>query len=165
MDARVFIERSDQQYEYIFMDTFNSGLYIPAHLTTLEYWQAVRERLTPDGLLMINFIGARGLTGLTLTNSFAQTLKTVFPNAQAFVMDPAKNQSLQNIVFIADRTDEPLSLAGASVRSNTGVDHSLGDLAVSLSAPNPEAHVTFTDDRSPADYLVAKQLAATINAR
>lgn len=165
MDARVFVDTTTTRFDYIFMDTFNSGLYIPAHLTTVEYFTAVRERLTDDGLLMINFIGARNLPSTTLTDSFTKTLLTVFPNLQAFVMRPHETELLQNIMFIATRNDAPLTLKNTSVTDAASSSHSLASLVVPLKAKDPDEQVVFTDNRSPADYLVAKQIAAIKNTR
>ncbi len=164
-DARLLINTADTTYDFIFMDTFNSGLYIPAHLTTLEYFAAVRERLSKDGLLMINFIGARDLPGTTLTDSFRTTLQAVFPNVQGFVARPEELHELQNIMFIADATDESLDVSGITVATNQRDDAPLTELQIPLTARDEAAQVLFTDDRSPAEYLVAKQLAAAKKAR
>lgn len=165
MDARVFIQETEKQYDYIFMDTFNSGLYIPAHLTTQEFFTALKRRLARDGLLMINFIGARGLPGTTLTDSFAATLRSVFPNVRAFSTSIATPEILQNIVFIADATDTPLDIDDISFPLIPGAPVPLASLETDLTPQNPAAQVLFTDDRSPAEYLVAKQIAATKNTR
>lgn len=163
MDARVYLTHTDKQYDYIFMDTFNSGLYIPAHLTTKEFFQSVRQRLSSDGLLMINFIGAEGLTGTTLTDSFTKTLRSVFPNARAYSTKPELTGVLKNIVFIATADNTPINTDGITFPTNDNPAVPLSELEVALTAAQPEEQVIFTDDRSPAEYLVAKQLAATHN--
>jgi spermidine synthase len=163
VDARVFVAESDKRFDYIFMDTFNSGLYIPAHLTTQEYFSAVRERLSDDGLLMINFIGARNLPGTTLTDSFFVTLQSVFPNVRAYTMRPDETGVIQNIIFIADTTDAPLQTAGLTIPTNDSGEVLIDELEVTLNTLAPEDQVIFTDNRSPAEYLVAKQLASTHN--
>jgi spermidine synthase len=159
-DARVFIQASsEKKYDYIFMDTFNSGLYIPPHLTTIEFWRALRGRLAADGLLMINFIGATGLSGTTLTDSFTKTLRTVFPNVRAFSEHPHRDGALKNIVFIADATDRPLDIANVTLPLAPDLPATpLADLELPLVARDPQAQVIFTDDRSAAEYLIATQL-------
>ncbi|MBY0310363.1 fused MFS/spermidine synthase [Patescibacteria group bacterium] len=163
VDARVYVEQSDDQFDYIFMDTFNSGLYIPAHLTTQEFFHSVRERLTDDGLLMINFIGARGLPGTTLTDSFTATLQSVFPNARAYTLKPEDIGGIENIIFIADATDEPLVTEGVQVSTIHDGFVAIDELEIALNTSAPHEQVIFTDDLSPAEYLVAKQIAATHN--
>lgn len=162
VDARVFVKETPERYDYIFMDTFNSGLFIPAHLTTIEFFSAVRERLSDDGLLMINFIGAEGLSDTNLLDSFTKTLRTIFPNVRAFSETPALSGRLKNIVFVADATDEEITLENITVPLQlTEAPVPLSTLEISLQSQDPEAQVIFTDDRSPAEYLVAKQIAAT----
>lgn len=163
VDARVFVQQSDQTFDYIFMDTFNSGLYIPAHLTTQEFFFSLRERLSDDGLLMINFIGARDLPGTTLTDSFAATLSSVFPNMRAYTMQPDVKGAMQNIIFIADATDAPLITEGITIPTIHDGLVAIDDLEVTLNTTSPEEQVIFTDNRSPAEYLVAKQIAGTNN--
>lgn len=162
VDARVFVETAETRFDYIFMDTFNSGLYIPPHLTTVEFFESLRARLTDDGLLMINFIGAEDLPGTTLTDSFWKTLRTVFPNARAFSEYPTLSGRIKNIVFIADATNEEISIKDITLPVEfNGPPVPIQDLELTLDASDPQAQIVFTDDRSTAEYLVAKQLAAT----
>lgn len=160
-DARVFVQSTSTRYDFIFMDTFSSGLYIPAHLTTVEFFQALRNRLSPDGLLMVNFIGAKGLPGRTLTDSFAKTIQTVFPNIIVFTTNPGLTGKLQNIVFIARADDTEIDLSGATISTTAANDVPLSKLITPLIARDPSLQTVFTDDRSAADYLVAAQIAAT----
>jgi spermidine synthase len=162
VDARVFVENAGQRYDYIFMDTFNSGLYIPAHLTTIEFFTSLRSRLTDDGLLMINFIGAEQLPDTNLLDSFTKTLHTVFPNARAFSEQPNLQGKLKNIIFIADATDQEIDVTDVAVSLAADKPGTpLTELELSLTPVDPDAQIIFTDDRSPAEYLVAKQISAT----
>lgn len=53
-DGREFIERVRAPfYDVIFLDAFGSNS-VPPHLTTLEFLQAVRRALTPDGVAVGN---------------------------------------------------------------------------------------------------------------
>jgi len=162
LDARVFIQKSTEQFDVIFMDTFSSGLFIPAHLTTVEFFTALRKRLTDDGVLMINFIGTENQSGTNLTDSFTKTLRTVFPNARAFSEHPKPTGRLKNIVFIATAGDTLPPLDTLTVPADEhGTAIPLTELELPLIAQDPDAQVIFTDNRSPAEYLVAKQIAAT----
>jgi spermidine synthase len=162
-DARVFIQNTNEQFDVIFMDTFSSGLYIPAHLTTVEFFTKLRSRLAPGGVLMINFIGTEEQPGMNLTDSFTKTLRSVFPNARAFSEFPKPTGRLKNMVFIATLSDDtPPPIATLTVPASTGdTQIPLRDLELPLIAKDPATQVIFTDNRSPAEYLVAKQIAAT----
>ncbi len=55
-DGRRFIEKSRQPYDVIFLDAFGANS-VPAHLTTLEFLQAVRRAVTPGGVVVGNLWG------------------------------------------------------------------------------------------------------------
>ena len=55
-DGRAFVERArheGRQYDMIMLDAFDVD-YIPAHLLTVEFLQAVHDTLAPDGLVVSN---------------------------------------------------------------------------------------------------------------
>ena len=49
-DARPFIRRIDARYDVITVDAYRQP-YIPFYLTTVEFFEEVRDRLAPDGVL------------------------------------------------------------------------------------------------------------------
>ena len=55
-DGRVFLARPGPPYDLIVLDAFNST-GVPFHLTTREFFEIVRRRLSPDGLFAANFVG------------------------------------------------------------------------------------------------------------
>lgn len=52
-DARQFLERERQRYDYIVVDTF-AGEFIPAHCATREFFTRVRQHLNPGGVVFVN---------------------------------------------------------------------------------------------------------------
>src|ERR1700750_103244 len=54
-DARMFLNRHAEPYDLIFVDAF-TGSYIPFHLMTKEFYQLVRNRLSPRGVAAFNFL-------------------------------------------------------------------------------------------------------------
>src|SRR5262245_25772883 len=55
-DGRVFLSRPGTPYDLIVLDAFNST-GVPFHLTTREFFEVVRRRLSPDGIFAANFVG------------------------------------------------------------------------------------------------------------
>lgn len=55
-DGRAFIERSRHSYDVIILDSFGTDA-IPSHLITLEFLQAVRAALAPEGVVIANVWG------------------------------------------------------------------------------------------------------------
>src|SRR4051794_35860928 len=52
-DARPFIRRIDARYDAITVDAYRQP-YIPFYLTTVEFFEEVRDRFAPDGVLVLN---------------------------------------------------------------------------------------------------------------
>ena len=52
-DARPFIRRTDSTYDVITVDAYRQP-YIPFYLTTEEFFESVRQKLAPDGVLIVN---------------------------------------------------------------------------------------------------------------
>lgn len=50
-DGRVFIENTSNLYDLIITDTYSNQIYIPFHITTLEYFTAIRTHLNSAGIL------------------------------------------------------------------------------------------------------------------
>ncbi|MBU4526743.1 MAG: fused MFS/spermidine synthase [Desulfomicrobium sp.] len=52
-DARRWLRRTTEQFDVILLDAYHGG-YIPFHLTTREFLEIVRERLSPGGVVCSN---------------------------------------------------------------------------------------------------------------
>ncbi len=72
-DGRVFLNRNKQNYDLIVVDAFHGG-YIPFHLLTREFYDLVKQRLTPGGAAIFNIH-----EGTLLHLSAIVTLRAVFP--------------------------------------------------------------------------------------
>ncbi len=53
-DGRTYLMRSTKKYDIAIVDAYQNATYIPWPLTTHEFWQEVKERLTPTGMVAIN---------------------------------------------------------------------------------------------------------------
>ena len=52
-DARPFLRRIDARYDVISVDAYRQP-YIPFYLTTVEFFETVRDQLAPGGVLIVN---------------------------------------------------------------------------------------------------------------
>ena len=59
-DGRMYVEQyaKDRKWDYIVMDAYSSGGRIPKHLITEEFLTTIRDRMTDDGVMVINVISA-----------------------------------------------------------------------------------------------------------
>ncbi|HEX5035853.1 MAG TPA: fused MFS/spermidine synthase [bacterium] len=76
-DARVFLEATEKVYDYVMLDVYRDNRSIPAHLATREFFELVRNRLTPKGILLMNVSTAE--KGRELLGLIRNTLASVFP--------------------------------------------------------------------------------------
>jgi len=76
MDGRRFLRSSRDRYDIIFLDAYDDNA-IPFHLTTKEFFEIVKQRLTPTGVVAANIWGPR-------TDQFylaeLKTYQQVFPH-------------------------------------------------------------------------------------
>jgi len=56
MDGRRFLRRSEERYDIIFLDAYDD-MSIPFHLTTREFFEIVRQRLSEGGIVASNIWG------------------------------------------------------------------------------------------------------------
>ena len=107
-DGRVFVESAEQQYDMIMLDAFR-GVFVPFHLKTVEFYQALLRRLTPGGVVVAN------LHSLTeMYKHDRNTFAAVFPRRYAFANE-AGNQTI--LVASADETPVGAYQMRANARS------------------------------------------------
>ncbi|GAA4266373.1 fused MFS/spermidine synthase [Frondihabitans peucedani] len=108
-DAREVMEKLPQglrgTVDLLVVDVFG-GSRIPAHVTSLEFYSAAAEFLSPTGMLMVN--SADG-AGLAFARGQASTLATVFEHVVA-VADPGtlKGRRFGNVVLVGSHAELPV---------------------------------------------------------
>jgi hypothetical protein len=139
------------------MDAYHQP-YIPFHLTTVEFFQQVRDRLTPDGVAVVN-AGKAPNGDDRLGQALASTMRAVFP--QVFIIDTAGfgNQILVGV-------NRPVGDGVANFQANfertqapvlrTVMDWSLTGGAEPMREFDPAmaTYTPFTDDRAPVEQLI-----------
>ncbi len=150
-DGRWGIEHSQHRYQIISIDAYRPP-YIPAHLTTQEFFTAVHEHLTHDGVMIINV--GRAPNDRRLINALGSTILTVFPTIHvvdipntfnsiiyATVQPTHRDNLLANFLYLKQRQDtNPLLLDSIQ-------------LAIANLQPSPERGTVFTDDHAPIEWL------------
>ena len=166
-DARVFFARGaeGERYDIIFGDAFDDYA-IPYHLTTLEFAQAVRSRLTPDGVYALNMID--DTSDGWLLASFLRTMSDVFPHIEvSSVGRPLTTAGRNTFVILA--SDSPIDTADwrqaavTAYSSRIAMSQSLTlDQASGLLSRRQidelagrKGSVLLTDNYAPVDSLVA----------
>lgn len=145
-DGRYFLSQTATRYDVIGVDAYRLP-YIPWHLTTVEFFQQVREHLTDEGVLVINV--GHTPNDWRLVQAMEATLLEVFPSVHVIAVPETFNA----IVIATVQPTEPGNLAAnypllENVRLQTMAVYAHQNL-ISLSPAPP----VFTDDRAPLEQL------------
>jgi len=98
-DARVFLRRDDRKWDWIILDAFSKRNQIPPHLTTLEFYRLVSDRLANGGIMVSNLHFTT-----RLFDSHVATLREAFPQVLFFEV----SQRAQMIAVSVNYSDPPL---------------------------------------------------------
>jgi spermidine synthase len=150
-DGRVGLEHSNKTYSIIGVDAYRPP-YIPPHLTTREFFQAAKEHLTTDGVLVVNV--GRSPTDRTLVDQIASTIQAVFPSV--YIVDVP--ESFNTMIYA---TNQPTQFSNLKenledLTNETGTsDLLLESLQVAQEnvQPTPPKGVVYTDDWSPIEWV------------
>lgn len=144
-DARPYLERTDRRYDAIFIDAYRQP-YIPFYLATKEFFALVRQRLTPDGVVIVNVGEPEGTDGLervlaaTMRESFAVVLRDPVTVTNVLLVGGIGSTSAQRLLAAAPTLPVALRpLAYASV-ARLGPALRGGDV--------------YSDDLAPVEWLV-----------
>ena len=148
-DARPFLRRIDARYDVISVDAYRQP-YIPFYLTTVEFFETVRDRLAPEGVLIVNVGHPKRQDDLEKV--LTATIEDVFPHV---MRDPIETT---NTLLVASRA--PLS-AGNLLRAAPRLPAALRPTAYAagarLAAPLRGGEV-YTDDKAPVEWLIDKSI-------
>jgi predicted membrane-bound spermidine synthase len=159
-DARVFLQSTTTQYDVIFSDVMNSGLFIPPHLATVEFFETFKARLSPDGIAVLNFIGSLDTTSLSLTGSMIKTITEVFPNYELLALRGPDHTGTQNMLFILRHDDKPIIIPNKEIIDYFNRTKFLApSLVVDKNTLTLTNQTLFTDNKSSIEPLIVKQFS------
>lgn len=106
-DGRVFLERTDKNYDLIFSDAYNSFISVPWHMATREFDGLVKDHLKKGGIFALNFTSTRKGDDSALFRSMEKTFGSVFGNYYVFAYGKSEYEP-QNIILIGVNTPDAL---------------------------------------------------------
>lgn len=157
-DGRRFLQNTSHQYDFIFSDAYNSLYSIPVHLTTKNFFERAKEKLTKDGIFMINVIGTRKEGKNKLLFSEIKTFKSVFENSYYFAVDHPDRKETQNFIFIGlkdNSKDIDLSDKKILTHKNRTI-RSLPDKQINIKKLDLNPGKLLTDNFAPVEYYTAQ---------
>lgn len=158
-DARYWLATKGETYDVIGMDAYHQP-YIPFHLTTFEFFQLVKQHLTPKGVAVVN-AGKAPNGNDKLGQALATTMRAVFP--QVFVIE---TRTFSNQILVG--VNSPVGDGPANFHANyqqiqdptlrTVMDWALNQGGRPIREFHPETASyqmpPFTDDQAPVEQLI-----------
>jgi spermidine synthase len=141
-DARVFVRKNTETWDWILVDAFSGGS-VPPHLKTREFYVLLKARLAPGGVVAINLHRSNRLFA-----SDQATLRSVFSQVQLFDVP-----GTGNVVALAfegparNLRETDLSRFSGSFREH------LGRAVEVYAGPAQTEAAVLTDDYAPTEFL------------
>jgi spermidine synthase len=161
-DGRLFLTRTQNQYDIILLDAYYADA-MPFHLATKQFFELAQRKLTPNGIIVANLISAVTGSSGKIARAFAKTERQVFPQVYIFAARRPDNVSLetvQNVIVIATKDKQRLDIKDIVKRASS-LDKGLfpdpiQDLSVAYydGLPNDQDVPVLTDDYAPTDNLL-----------
>jgi predicted membrane-bound spermidine synthase len=149
-DARRFVTTSTARYDLVIVDAFR-GPYVPFHLTTSEFFAALRARLAPGGVVAVNVPFTETHTP-QLASAVGATLAGIFPAVVVI-----ERRDAYNAVLVAGDLDLDAAAFSTRVRAlpaGSLLARAARDAAGRWQAFSaPPGTSPLTDDRAPVEWL------------
>ena len=149
-DGRYALAHLPGDYDLIAIDAYRVP-YIPWHLTTVEFFEEVRDHLAPDGVVMINV--GRTLSDRRLVDALTATLAQVFPSVHAIDVPNSFNTMLAGTMLPTSEENLAANLAVLPPDVHPLLRDTLA-LADSARVPARPSDLVFTDDHAPVETLI-----------
>jgi spermidine synthase len=142
-DGRYWLDTTHQKYDEIAIDVYQQP-YIPFQFTTPEFFQTVRNHLTPTGVVAVNAIHTA--TDFRLVEALAQTMHTVFPDV--YIIDTAEFENSVIIGTNAHTSFGNFKINTAKLSNPYLARVAYNSLAYGHMRKEYHSRVWFTDDRA-----------------
>jgi spermidine synthase len=112
-DARYEIRHLKGPYDLIIHDCFTGGSE-PAHLFTVEALAQLRELLSAQGILAVNFVAFSEGEHSKILTSVSRTIAEVFPQQLVFVSEPGRD--FNDFIFLA--ANQTISINSSALQTD-----------------------------------------------
>lgn len=159
-DGRLGLDRSQVKYDIIAIDAYRPP-YIPAHMTTLEFFEICASHLTDSGVLTLNVGSTPG--NRRLIDGLATTMAQIFPSIH--IMDIPG--TLNTMIFATKQPTSRENFSANMVR--LAQDSSFDPVLVTTMAstfanlqPGYTPSTVFTDDLAPIEWIVNNMVVSFV---
>ncbi|CAN5193484.1 fused MFS/spermidine synthase [soil metagenome] len=148
-DARPWLRRSEGGYDAIFVDAYRQP-YIPFYLATEQFFELVRDRLRPGGVVVVNAGHPEGNDDLEKV--LGRTMAAVFPAVKRDPIEPT------NTLLVASEADISSAKLIEGVAELPPEVLNLAALEAGRLAERLEGGEVYTDDKAPVEWLIDRSI-------
>ena len=148
-DARPWLRSADDDYDVIMVDAYRQP-YIPFYLATKEFFELVRDRLAPDGVVIVNAGHPEGnddlekVLGRTMADVFPTVLRDPIEDTNTLLVGSEAPASGELLAAAVPRLPEDLRVIAARESQNL--------------EPRLEGGEVYTDDLAPVEWLIDRSI-------
>lgn len=148
-DARSYLSQNDEKFDVIINDVFTSPFEVPFHMTTLECYSRISERLSKGGILATNVLGSLDGDHSRFLKSQIKTLNAVFDHVLLFQVDDGQKTQIKNNILIAfDGNPQFIEhTATPQIRNMLEQKKEIGNI---------ENTPILTDEYAPANWMLSR---------
>lgn len=145
-DGRTFLNKTQNQYDAIFVDVFKSSTP-PYQLTTRQAVQKMNQILNPEGIVIVNIVSSLEGPNSKFPKAEYATFKSVFPQVYIYLVNPqvAKSET-QNLILVALKNQNPPLAQSQNEELNSYLKNLVKD--------DIETAPILTDEFAPVDYFL-----------
>jgi spermidine synthase len=148
-DARPWLRASAGGYDVIMVDAYRQP-YIPFYLATEEFFELVRDRLTPGGVVIVNAGHPEGNDDLEKV--LGRTMAEVFPTV---IRDPIEPT---NTLLLGSEAPASGARLREAVRDLPPGLRTVATQSTARITPRLEGGRVYTDDLAPVEWLIDRSI-------
>lgn len=149
-DGRAYLNAIDEKYDVIMVDAYRD-ITIPFQMSSVEFFELVKEHLNDDGVMVVN-MNMRGTREGNINQYLADTIAKVFSNVYTVDVAGSTNRELfaSNNASMID-----VFKINLDVEKNKEIRAMMGRVSSELTEYVP-GDLLMTDDKAPVELLGMK---------
>lgn len=149
-DGRAYLNAIEEKYDVIMVDAYQD-ITIPFQMSSVEFFELVKNHLTEDGVMVVN-MNMRGQGEGTINQYLADTISNIFTEVYTVDVKGSTNRELfaSNSSDMVDRFKKNIRIEGQKELAT--MMNSVSDNMIKYEAGN----YLMTDDKAPVEVLGMK---------
>lgn len=148
-DGRYAMDISQNTYDVVGIDAYRLP-YVPWNLTTVEFFESIRDHLSDHGVVAINV--GRTVDDRRLIEAFSATLGVLYPSVHVIDVPRTCNSILVATVQPSDPDNLLENLALLDQETYPLLTEVLRSAHEQI-RPTPSGGIVFTDDHAPTEFM------------